>query len=178
MANIITSLNEFDVLFADFVTNKLNMNANKVLISYPKEGQIMPRFNEDVCFVYSSEEFSDVQLYKSRKEEYIESTNKWKTSQASMRRITVNFTFYGANCDRNSILLKEMMYFPGTNEWLHQNNLALIPSDITLVNKVREKIDNRFWERAELTISFYNSTVVEEEVNMIEGLDLEVKTQF
>ena len=177
MANMITSLDAFDELFSNFVVNFLGMDKNKVFISYPDEGQPMPHYKDNVCFVHTSEESDFVQMYKNRQEGYIKENDKWKITQTSMRKISVQFTFYGSLADINAITLKELLYFPGTNDWLHQNNLAIIPSDIILENKIHEEINNRFWERAELIVGFYNSVTLEQETNLIETLNLQVIPQ-
>ena len=174
----ITSLNQLDEFFADMVVSLIGLESDKVLIAYEQMGQVFPNKFMDVCFVHTSEETDDVQMYKTRKEGPIkvQGEDKWKIEQYSMRRIKVQFIFYGPNSNAKAMELKEKLYFPGTNLLLDTNNLALIPTGINLTN-IRENINDIYWERTDLEASFYNSVIFDEVVDMIESMNLTVKTQ-
>lgn len=172
MAENIVSLDEFNNLFADFVSSVLNMPQDKVLISYQTEGQKFSKINETVCYVHVSQEQDEVQLVKNRKSVYNHTTHQWVFAQSAMRRLSIRFTFYGPQSDVLATKLKELMYFDSTKQFLYKNNLSIIPSKILITNTIHEKINERFWERVDLEVGMYNSTTVEEITGAVEELDL------
>ena len=50
VSNIVT-LDKLDDLFADFIQDKLELPADKVLISYSRKGQISSKYGENVCYL-------------------------------------------------------------------------------------------------------------------------------
>ena len=67
MANNIVTLDELDDLFADFIQSKLNLPADKVLISYSKRGQISSKYGENVCYIKFFNSPDEVSIYKNRR---------------------------------------------------------------------------------------------------------------
>lgn len=175
MADRIVSVNTLDEFFADLVTSFLGMEADKVLISYESMGQMHPVKGHDYCFIHTSEVPDDVQNQKNRTEA-LTGPEEYTISQTSMRKIKVDFMFYGPNADTNSIVFKEKLYFPGTNLLLSDNNLALIPTEIDFTN-LNEEINNTFWQRSDLSVNFYTSVTFEETTGIIKDLDLSISTQ-
>lgn len=169
MANI-TALSALDTFFADLVVNLLDLPSDQVLISYEEYGQIHPKKGLNYCFVFTQEETDNVQMYKNRQDKKLQN-GKWDITQSSMRKVKVQFAFYGDNSDTNALSFKEMLYFPTTNLLLDDNNLSLIPSEINLQN-VREEINGTYWKRANLEVLFYNSVTFQKTVETIRELDL------
>ena len=50
VSNIVT-LDELDDLLAGFIQDKLELPADKVLISYSRKGQISSKYGENVCYL-------------------------------------------------------------------------------------------------------------------------------
>ena len=55
---------------------------------------------------------------------------------------------------------------PGS-QFLYDNNLSLIPSSIIVRNRFFEKINERWWERSDIELKFYNS-IRETDANVLE----------
>ena len=81
MANNIVTLDELDDLFADFIQSKLNLPADKVLISYSKRGQISSKYGENVCYIKFFNSPDEVSIYKNRRTSYDPETEQVTITQ-------------------------------------------------------------------------------------------------
>lgn len=171
MANNIVSLDDFDLLFADFVQQQLELNDDQVRISYQQRGQIFSEINENRVYVKVFQEQNERLNYKFRQRSYDSEKERVTTSQTSMRTLLLHVVFYGPDSDVLSTTLNERFYFDSTKQFLHNNNLALIPDLTDFSDKTFEKIGSQWWERVDLKLRFYNSTTVEELTEPIEKLD-------
>ena len=172
MASNILSLDSYDTLFADFIQSKLNLQANQVLISYPVKGQKSSVINEDVCYVHTENVDNEISILKNRREKYNLTTGKNDVQQASIRILRLHLIFYGPNSDILATKLNEYMYFESSKQFLNDNNLNLIPASTTLSDKIHEKINERWWDRNDLDLYFYN------EIHVDESLDIFVSSNI
>lgn len=171
MANRIVSLDDLDILFADFIQDQLELNNNQVLISYQQRGQKFPQIDKDTVFVKVFQEQDERLIYKQRKRSYDKETERVISSQTAMRTLLLQVVFYGCNSDILATTLNERFYFDSAKQFLYKNNLALIPDLTDFHDKTYEKINGQWWERSDLKLRFYNSVTVEEKTNTIEKLD-------
>lgn len=171
MANNVVSLDDFDLLFADFIQQQLNLDDNQVKISYQQRGQIYSEINKDVVYVKVFQEQDERLTYKFRSRNYDSEKERVTTSQTSMRTLLLHVVFYGPESDVLATVLNEKFYFDSTKQFLHNNNLALVPDLTDFSDKTFEKINSQWWERVDLKLRFYNSTIVEEFTGPIEKLD-------
>ena len=166
MADDIVSINTLDDLFATLVTQCSGLPANKVLIAYSEKGQISSAISDDVCYIHTEEESDYVDQYKNRIATFNSTTEKVTIAQRAMRVIKLQLTFYGPNSNVLGVKVKEKMYFDSVKQFLYKNNLAIIPEKDVII-KTHENINERWWDRVDVNIFFYNSVMVEEVANII-----------
>lgn len=175
MQNIQT-LDSLDILFADFIQSVLGLSANQVRISYSVKGQKAPKIDETVIYIHTEQIQDNVQMFKNR--ETIKSNEGlFVTSQTSMRRLSLLCNIYGENCDTLATQLKERMYFESSRLFFEQNNLALISERTTISNKIHELINERWWERVDVELAFYNSVTVDESVPPFEEVMVSISSE-
>lgn len=173
MADKIKALNELDILFADFIQNKLNMQADKVLISYQQKGQVSSKIDEDICYVKVFDEPDERHVWKNRKYEAAE--DQVKVTQYTMRTLMLQVTFYGPNADSLITRLNEYFYYDTTKQFLYENELSFIPDRTVEPRKFYEKINEQWWQRSDLKLYFYNTISTEELIDTIESVDVRYK---
>lgn len=172
MANNVVSLDDLDILFADFIQEQLGLKDDQVLISYQQRGQKFSQIDEDVVYVKVLQEQDERYVYKQRKRSYDRETERVTTSQSAMRTLLLQVVFYGPNSDILSTKLNERFYFDSAKQFLYKNNLSLIPDLTDFNNKTYEKINEQWWERTDLKLRFYNSVTVDEITNTIDKTDV------
>nr|DAP50306.1 MAG TPA: hypothetical protein [Caudoviricetes sp.] len=172
MANNIVSLDDFDILFANFIQEQLELSDDQVLISYAQRGQKFPEINKDTVFVKVFQEQDERYTYKQRTRSYNSEIERVISSQAAMRTLLLQVVFYGYNSDTLATTLNERFYFDSVKQFLYKNNLALIPDLTDFQDKTFEKINGQWWERSDLKLRFYNSVIVEEKTPTIESADI------
>ena len=170
----IVSCEDFDLLFANFVQDVLGLKQEQVLISYRERGQPSSVIAKDVCYVHTNLEDDEVQIFKNRKKSYDPETENVTITQQAMRRIMLQVVFYGPNSDVLSTTLNEYCYTEDAKQFFYNNDLALIPSLISRPIKTHEKINERWWERVDLKLRFYNSISVDTEVSTITSTDIKI----
>lgn len=175
MANNIVTLDELDDLFADFIQSKLNLPADKVLISYSKRGQISSKYGENVCYIKFFNSPDEVNMYKNRRTSYDPETEQVTITQLAMRMLMLQVVFYGPDSESLATLLNEVFYTESAKEFLYKNNMALIPDRTSYPNKTIENVNEQWWNRADIKLYFYNSISVDEVVSTIEKFDINVK---
>ena len=175
VSNIVT-LDELDDLFADFIQDKLELPADKVLISYSRKGQISSKYGENVCYLKFFNSPDEVNIYKNRRTSYDPETEQVTITQLAMRMLMLQVVFYGPDSDKLATLLNEVFYADEAKQFLYKNNLALIPDRTNYPNKTIENINEQWWNRADLKLYFYNSISIEETTGTIEGYNVIIKT--
>ena len=166
MADNIVSVHNFDDLFADLITQCSGLDSNKVLISYSEKGQVSSSINDNVCYIHTEHVSDYVDQYKNRKEVFNNQTGKTSIFQSSMRVLELRITFYGPQSDVLGVKVKEKLYLDSSKQFLYKINLALIPEKDTIM-KTHELINDRWWDRVDVTLFFYNSVTIEEIVDVV-----------
>lgn len=174
MANIVLSTDYFDKLFADFVQTILGLKQEQVLISYRTTGQVSSKINEDVCYIHTDLEETVEQIFKNRSKTYNPENEGYTIKQQSLRRLALQVVFYGPNSDIFSSILNEYCYMEDAKQFFYNNDLALIPSLTSHTTKIHEKINDRWWDRADLKLRFYNTVTVETNVSTITSTDIKI----
>lgn len=158
-SSIVTKkLSEIELAFADFIQEYLGMTQDKVLLMFRQEGQISSKINEDVVYLRLYQESDDVDIIKERfKTPNIIQLKDLIDNQISMRVLTLKIIIYGPNSETLSTKIKECFFMQPGDQFLYDNNLSLIPSSIIVRNRFFEKINERWWERSDIELKFYNS---------------------
>lgn len=171
MANNIKDINYFDLFFADLVQNILGVTQDKVRISYSEYGQVSFKFDDNICFVHASFEDDYVSKYRDRKNKYLKDEDVFIHSQETMRVIRLKIVFYGDKSSINSFLVSESLHLENTLQELKKEDLSII-GEKTKIIKTHELINSRWWERTDLDLYFYNSVLVEENVNPVDEVNI------
>lgn len=179
MATNIISLDQFDDLFAGYVQNQLGLPQDQVLIAYPRDGQKSSDIDKDVVYIHTDQDDDERNLVKNRVDK-VNTVQKTVTiTQYSMRTLSLHIVFYGPSSQVNQTLLYEKAFMEDSKEFFYKNNLALIPDRIETSKMLHEKINGRWWERADLVLRFYNSTSVDLTTESIEEVNVaEIKTNL
>ena len=166
----IASLEDLDILFADYAQEILGLSQDKVLIQHTEKGQISSTINENVAYIHVGLVNDAVQNLKERKREF--TNGKFKTTQHSMRIIELFVMFYGPDSVDLSTLLADSFFLECGKEFLYKNNLSLIPSSVTNGITLHERFNGQWWKRSDLKVQFYNSIQVSEDVNKLDSVDI------
>lgn len=175
MAEIIQTLKEIEKFFAGLLVQNTGVPQNKVLLAYSEEGR--PAFNIDkfAYFISVFSETDDREIYKHRKFEYNEDTEKFKQSQFSQRTLRLHITSYGENTDTNLIRFQNSLYDADVSYLLSKNYLCLVPERTNGVIRLQEKINERWWIRHDIDLYFYNTLKTESEVSAFESVDIRME---
>lgn len=170
MPNNIASLSSINLLFADYIQNLLGLNVDQVLISYSSVGQKSSSFGSNVVYVYVTKENDSRDQAKMREVNELE--DSVQITSYTMRTLKLALVFYGTDTDVLATQVEQSFYQQAGKLFLEQNNMSLV-SERTFFNaKSPELINERWWDRTDLHMYFYNSISVEEETDYIAELDL------
>ena len=172
MPNNITSFDDLDTLFADYIQEKLDLDADKVLISYQTQGKIAPSISDNVVYIHTEQYYEEQTQYKQRQEVYNAKTGKIDIHQQTMRTLSLDIVFYGAQSAELATLLNEIIYFDSSKQFFSKHNLALIPDKTELTLHIHEIINGQWWDRCDLKLRFYNSIETVDGVNTIDSVDV------
>lgn len=172
----ITKLEQFDLLFADFIQKQLGLEDDQVLLAYTEKGQPNQRITTDRIYVHTEQELDERRIYKNRKQTETED-GKIKIEQYTMRTLCLNIIVYGPRSDILVNSLNSLVYTDTAKRFFYDNNLALIPDRTSYQSNIHEVINERWWHRADLKLYFYNSTSIVDTVDTIETFDIKLYTE-
>lgn len=69
----------------------------------------------------------------------------------------------------------KVFYFPNFEYIINNNNLYLVPDRTVGPSRVPELYNGRWWQRSDLELRFYNSVVVETNVDRIVEADIRLE---
>lgn len=174
MEVIFQSLQQIEILLADLVQNILSLPDNCVLLMYSQRGQASKDINTDVAYVSVTPEIDERQTFKNREYVYNEESKQYTISQQSSRTIYASFVFYGPNCSENCTKFCESLFLDSSKLVLQQNYLSLVPERIEGPTLTRELYNSRWYRRCDLRVFFYNTLVVQENVNTFASTDINI----
>lgn len=172
MAEILQTIDELEILFADLVCSTTGLADDKVLIQNSQQGQPAEAIDADTCYVKVSPDFDDRGLYKNRRMVYNSNKATYTVSQQSYRTLTLQTVFYGPNCYENAYRFNEKLYFQAQQLLLKQNYLALIPDRTAGPTRLNEQRNGLWYQRCDLETRFYNAINIEEVINTFEDIIL------
>lgn len=172
MAQIFQTLDDLENYFADLFTALTGLPEDMVLIQYEPEGQPTVGKMVDALYVEVSPVQDDKVNFKNRHRAYNSETEGYTTTQQATRTLSVNLIFYGPKCSELAALVNEKIYFQEQKHSLDLNHLSLIPSMTDGPRRVHEEYSGQWWYRCDLTLYFYNTIQVEEEVGTFKEYDI------
>ena len=94
----ITSLDQFDLLFADFIQEQLGLQNDQVLLAYSQKGQPNQKITGDRIYVNTQQELDERRIYKDRHQK-VNQDGTVTISQYTMRNLCLSIIAYGPNSD-------------------------------------------------------------------------------
>lgn len=175
MATVFQTIDQLETLFAGIVTDITGLPENCVLIQYQSEGQPSSRIGENVAYVSVSQKYDSPSIYKSRTRNYNTADETYTYTQKAGRTLSLQVIFYGPDCYELCALFNEKMYFENTRYLLSKNNLSFIPDRTSGPVRLTEFHNERWWQRCDTTLEFYNLIVTEEIVGTFKELDIKTE---
>ena len=74
--------------------------------------------------------------------------------------------------------INEKIYFQSNKLALEGINLFLIPDRTEYQNKIFEKMGQRWWQRSDLKLRFYNTVQTEETINTIKDVVYQTQEDY
>lgn len=175
MAEYYVTMDQLDVVFADYAQKGLKLNDEQVLIEYQEKGIKSSLINEDVVYVKTHSIQDEVIANKFRKSKYNQLTGNQNIEQTTMTSVMVVFTAYGPNSVYLLTKLNNELYLDSSKQFFYKNNMALVPDRTEFVTDVHEKINERYWQRSDLKVYFYTSYTFGTEVGVITDADIKIE---
>lgn len=172
----ITSLEQLDLLFADFIQEKLGLQDNQVILAYTEKGTPNQKISDNRIYIHTEQELDERKIYKDRHLEDTQDGNI-KVTQYTLRTVCLNVIAYGPLSDILLNQLNELIYLDSSKEFFSLNNLSLIPDRTSYQSNVHEIINDRWWHRSDLKLYFYNTISTEEEYATIDKIDAKLYTE-
>ena len=167
----IKKLDDYDIFWADYICAVTKMNRDSVLISYSQDGQISSKINENGAYVHTDFKNSNVNHIKERI--YKNYDDNIKMIQNSMRELSVSISFYGPKSDVLAWMVADSFSMPSSLLTIEGIKIAEIP-DSDYIVKTHERINGRWWDRADLKFDFYDVIETSQDIDSIENLDIKI----
>lgn len=172
---LMQTMDELDLFFAQFVTDNLGISQDRSLVMYSQDGQPTFDINVDCCFVNTAVA-SDIRLQqKQRQQEYDLASDSFLVTQQAMRTLEVKFIFYGPSSLENAQKLSEIYHTEQSRYVLAKNYLSAVYEQQNGPTQILENSSGRWYRRADLSLFFYNTIAIEETIQRITSADIETK---
>lgn len=172
MADTILTLKELNSTFYTLTCQLLGLNPedqasyNKVRTSWQKDSAPGWAITDDLFFLRITP--IDNPYIKQRDVTY---SGENKTT-AYTRVHSVNWIVYGPNSFENAETLRNGLY--GAD--LSSSNLYIVP-DIPAPKRVPELFNGRWWERSDLSATYYERVIRQDSITTIQGVNIQIKTE-
>lgn len=172
MAQILQSIDELELFFADLIMAMTGLNEKAVLIQYQPQGQPSSKIGEDVAYVKVTPEPDERGLYKNRKKVYNSDSETYTFLQQSSRTLTLHVVFYGPHCYELCTTMNEKFYFNDYQVQMRQNYLSIVPDRTNGPIRLPEQHNGQWWQRCDIELRFYNTVAIEETVSTFKEFDI------
>ena len=171
---ILQSMLEFELFFADMISDYTGLNSDRVLVMYNEDGQVSFDINVDAAYVHVRPT-NDIRLqFKNRVTEYNSNEDNFTISQQSMRTLELQIVFYGPNGEKYAQLFSEYMHTEEARIALKKEYLSLVAEMQNGPNHTHELSSGRWYQRTDLVLCFYNTIQIEETVERITSANIEI----
>ena len=175
MESVFQSIKELKLFFADLITTMTGLQSNRVLIQFPERGSATQDINTNMIYIDIEDETDIRNIYKTREKVYSGQDNTYKIQQQSTRTLCLRLIGYGKDIYEFMRVISEKMYFDSIKLFLDQNYLYLIPDRSNGPTYTHELKNDRWYQRADLELRFYNPIVVEDKVGIFSGANINIK---
>jgi len=150
-----------------FVTNENKAAAySAVRVSWPTTGQPAWKITDDIAVLSCIEGESDYNLIRQRVlSDNVGNDNLDQTIQYT-RYWSVKWVLYGPNSYDNGGKIKSAMYKQLYRDALALKNVFLVPLE-TVPRRAPELFQSQWWERADLTMMFYENVIERDTVDYV-----------
>ena len=175
MADNYITMDQLDMLFADYVQEVLRLQDYQVMLQYNETGIKSSKMEENVIYLKTHKIQDDVEANKLRVYRYNNQTGNQDVEQTTMSSFMVSFVGYGPKVVYMLTKLNDIFYQDSSKQFFYKNNIALVPSRTEFVTNVHEKINERFWQRSDLKVYFYTSYTFGTEVKTISSANINIE---
>lgn len=172
MAQILQTIDELELFFADLVSSILSLDQSKALIQYEVQGQPSCKITDDAVYLKITPEPDERAIYKSRNMVYNDTDETFTFSQQSTRTLTLHAVFYGPNCYELCTQMNEAFYMQSSQLLFSQNYLSIVPDRTNGPIRLPEFHNGQWWQRCDIEVRFYNTIQFEETVNSFSSFDI------
>lgn len=169
---ILQSAQELEDYFAELLTNLTGLPEDKVLLQHQPEGQPSSSKDQDVLYIEVTFVPDERENFKNRFKTYNTENEGYTFTQQAQRTLSVQFVFYGPNSSELATLVNEKVYFQDQKLSFQRNHLALVPDRTEGPLRMHENYNGQWYDRCDLTLYFYNTLQVEEEVGTFAEYDI------
>lgn len=178
LAEIIQTMDELELFFADLITEVLDIDENKVLIQHKRYGQPTNKYEDTVCYICVTQEQDSNNKFKNRSKTYNSEKEEFTYLQQSSRVLKLNLIFYGPESLEYAAKLNEKMYFESVKYSLAKKYIYFIPESTFGPTKIQEVHNGQWFDRADIDFRFYNTIQTEETVKTFKEFDIRTEVDI
>lgn len=178
MSIIFQSTDQINDALCPILQNITGLSNNQIIIQHATDGQPFQQIEQDVLYVETYIEQSIEEIFKNREDVYDSTSETINRTQQASRMLMVHLIVYGPNSDLYIARINEKIYFQSNKLALEGINLFLIPDRTEYQNKIFEKMGQRWWQRSDLKLRFYNTVQTEETINTIKDVVYQTQEDY
>ena len=151
-------------------------DSDLVRLAYQLNSEPFQEVTDGVSYLWIN--YADNDTNKQINEEILETTEDAITYRRSqLRQIDVHWVFYGdENVQDIAYEFRNMLFSYRAKYFLDQYDIKLI-LDVPEAVLLYEEVNNQWWARVELIVSYYLESALEEKVNTIRAINVKLVTE-
>jgi hypothetical protein len=179
--DIYQTLSELNELFQVLLIDMLGLVSGSPLdytaasyyvrIQYPQSGAPAWEINEDIVFLFVTEE--DDRINRQREEELTNEGDDLNLEVTYTRVIALKLVFYGPSSFENAQIVRDQFFTSVYRRRLAQDEIYLIP-DIVAPRRVPDPFQGQWWERVDMVLRFNEKIAKNVTIGTIESADVAI----
>ena len=151
-------------------------DSDLVRLAYQLNSEPFQEVTDGVSYLWIN--YADNDTNKQINEEILETTEDAITYRRSqLRQIDVHWVFYGdENVQDIAYEFRNMLFSYRAKYFLDQYDIKLI-LDVPEAVLLYEEVNNQWWARVELIVSYYLESALEEKINTIRAINVKLVTE-
>ena len=151
-------------------------DSDLVRLAYQLNSEPFQEVTDGVSYLWIN--YADNDTNKQINEEILETTEDAITYRRSqLRQIDVHWVFYGdENVQDIAYEFRNMLFSYRAKYFLDQYDIKLI-LDVPEAVLLYEEVNNQWWARVELIVSYYLESALDEKVNTIRAINVKLVTE-
>ena len=151
-------------------------DADLIRLAYQMNSMPFQEIRDGVSYLWIN--YADNETNKQINEEIVETTEDAITYKRSqLRQIDVHWVFYGdENIQDIAYEFRSMLFSYRAKYFLDQYDIKLI-LDVPEAVLLYEEVNNQWWARVELIVSYYLESSLEEKIKTIKAMNVKLVTE-